>query len=345
MRNDQWDDLKAFISGKNLDYTPTGFIIDSPWLPGWNGISNIEYYSADRIWWETNIKALEMFPDTWFIPGFWSEYGMCTEPSAFGARMIWSESNLPHAEKIINSIDELDNLVKPSVKTDGLLPFMIGRLKTFEPKIIEAGHNIRFAVSRGPLNIASFLMGTTEFMLALMMNPEKTHALLRHITDFIVSWLKYQIKCFPSIEGLLILDDIIGFVGEHEFKDFVVPYMKEIFAVGKLPVRCLHNDAKGLITAAYLQEINVNIFNFSFEHSNREIYDLAGEEVALLGNIPPRDVMSQGTPGDVRAWIKREYNNTPGEARVIWSIGGGMAPGTPTENISAFIDEVKGLRK
>jgi len=21
-----------------------------------------------------------------FLPGFWSEYGMCTEPSAFGAR-------------------------------------------------------------------------------------------------------------------------------------------------------------------------------------------------------------------------------------------------------------------
>ncbi|MEE4116488.1 MAG: uroporphyrinogen decarboxylase family protein [Marinilabiliaceae bacterium] len=345
MTNNQWDDLKAFISGEKIDYIPTGFIIDSPWLPGWNGIRTIEYYSSDKQWWETNIKALKLFPDTWFIPGFWSEYGMCTEPSAFGARMVWSETNLPHAEKVLNNIEELDKLVKPDVKTDGLLPFIIGRLQTFEPEIIDAGHNIRFAITRGPHNIASFLLGTTEFMLAQMMNPEKTHSLLRQITDFIISWLKYQIKCFPSIEGLLVLDDIIGFVGEHEFRDFVLPYIKEIFDVGKLPVRCLHNDANGLITAAHLQEMNVNIFNFSFEHSNREIFELAGEEVTLLGNIPPRDVMSQGTPDDVRAWIKREYNNTPEAARVIWSVGGGMAPGTKTENIRAFISEIESLGK
>ena len=31
-----------------------------------------------------------------FLPGFWAEYGMCTEPSAFGAKLVWTEDDFPH---------------------------------------------------------------------------------------------------------------------------------------------------------------------------------------------------------------------------------------------------------
>ncbi len=46
MTDKHWADLKTFISGGKLDYTPGGFIIDSPWLPGWNNISALDYYSS-----------------------------------------------------------------------------------------------------------------------------------------------------------------------------------------------------------------------------------------------------------------------------------------------------------
>ena len=88
MRNSAWNDLVALIEGKQPDHQPVGFIIDSPWIPGWYGISKVDYYSSDDLWFRSNLKAADTFPDAWFMPGFWSEYGMCTEPSAFGSRMI-----------------------------------------------------------------------------------------------------------------------------------------------------------------------------------------------------------------------------------------------------------------
>lgn len=337
MTDKQWKDLKTLVNGGKLDYKPVGFIIDSPWLPGWNNISAVEYYASDKLWWETNLKAIDNFPEAWLLPGFWSEYGMCTEPSAFGAKLRWYEDNLPHAETIIHSIEDIDKLEMPNVKTDGLLPFMIQRLKNFEPQIKEKGHNIRFAVARGPLNIASFLMGTTELMLNLMMAPDKIHKLLRLLTDFVKDWIDLQVKTFPSIEGMLILDDLIGFVGDNEFKEFVIPYFKEIYDRDDIAVRCLHNDAEGLITAKHLEEMNINMFNFSFNHSNKEIFDLAGKGVTLLGNIPPRDVMALGNEEDIRKSIQEQFANTPEEARMIWSVGGGMSPGVPTENVKALL--------
>ena len=70
---------------------------------------------------------------------------------------------------------------KPNVMTDGLLPFMISRLRNNQENIIKNDHQIRFAVARGPLNIACFLMGTTELMTAIGMDPERTHKLLGKI--------------------------------------------------------------------------------------------------------------------------------------------------------------------
>jgi len=345
MRNSAWNDLNKMINGEDPGYKPVGFIIDSPWIPGWYGMSTVEYYSSDELWLKANLKAVNMYPGVWFLPAFWSEYGMCTEPSAFGARMIFLEKSLPHAEKILSDISEAGRLPQPDVRTDGLLPFMINRLKLNEKHIIEADHQVRFAVARGPHNIASFLMGTTEFMMALAMDPEGSHKLLDKITTFVCDWLSWQKECFPSIEGVLVLDDLIGFVGEAEFSEFVLPYFKRIFSCTGARARFLHNDADGLITAANLGEMGVNMFNFSFNHSLGEIRKLAGPEPILVGNIPPRDVMAAGTPEQVAAAVHKAYGEIADHNGIIWSVGGGMPQDVKDVNIQSFIDTVRDLPK
>ena len=341
MTNNQWEALLSVVKGANTNLKEIGFIIDSPWLPGWAGISTLDYYSSDEIWLKTNLKAIGSFPEVIFLPGFWSEYGMCTEPSAFGARSVWYESNLPHAERVIHSEEEIDRLPKPNVTCDGLLPFMINRLRLLEPKINESRHQIKFAVTRGPLNIATFLMGTSEFLLLLAMAPEKAHQLLEKITRFIVEWVQYQKTCFPSIEGVLLLDDIVGFVGEEDCREFVVPYVKRCFAAIDSKIGFFHNDAFGLTCAPFLREMGVDLFNFAFDHPINQIRELAGPEVALIGNLPPRDVLSAGTPEEVYSATQKMMREAPDHSRMIWSCGGGIPQNVSTENLKAFVKAVK----
>ncbi len=341
MRNSFWNDLLGLLDGKNPGYRPVGFIIDSPWLPGWYGISTLDYYSSDELWLKSNLEAVQRFPEVWFMPAFWAEYGMCTEPSAFGSRMVFSSKSLPHAERIISDISDATRLPQPDVRTDGLLPFVINRLKNSEKAIKNADHQVRFAVSRGPFNIASFLMGTTEFMMAVATDRDNTHKLLGRITTFICDWLSYQKECFPSIDGVMILDDIIGFVGEAEFCEFVIPYFKKIFDSNGLKVRFLHNDADGLITAKKLKDMGVNMFNFSFRHTMAEIRDLAGSDVVLVGNIPPRDVLAAGSPEEVAESVRKTINEISDHDRIILSAGGGMPPDVNDDNINAFIEAAR----
>ena len=341
MTNKQWDDLLSSINGKSTSGRDIGFIIDSPWLPGWSGVTTLDYYTSDEIWLKSNLKAIETFPDVTFLPGFWSEYGMCTEPSAFGARSVWYNENLPHAEKVIHNNDDISNLPQPNVKTDGLLPFMINRLKNLQSRILESGHSIKFAVTRGPLNIATFLMGTTEFMMLLAMDPVKAHELLEKITKFICEWVQYQKECFPSIEGILLLDDIVGFVGEDDCREFVVPYLKSSFEAIPTKVRFFHNDAFGLVCAPFLDEIGVNLFNFAFDHPINQIRELAGPNVALIGNLAPRDILAAGTPAEVYAATHAMMCEVSDPQRIIWSCGGGVPQNVSTENMTAFVMAVK----
>ncbi len=294
MNDLQWQSLLAILNGDISDPLPVGMIIDSPWLPGWCGISTMEYYSSESRWLEANLRAIERFPNILFMPGFWAEFGMCTEPSAFGVKCVWRELDLPFAEKMIHSLEQIPEIAQPDPRTDGLLPFVIARLRQCHPTLRQEGQEIRFAVSRGPLNIASFLMGATEFLTALKTNPEVIRPFLKMLTSFVVEWLQYQKQIFPSIDGIFILDDLIGFLGEKDFQEYVSPHFRELFHSFPAAVRFLHNDAAGLITARHLEEMGVNLYNFSHRHSMEKIRSLAGSSVTLLGNIPARDLLAAG---------------------------------------------------
>ena len=209
----QWNQLQQVIRGESVQPLPVAFIVDCPWLPGWFGAKISDYLTDSELWFDANRKAIEAFPDCMFLPGFWSEFGMCTEPSAFGARCIFPRDEFPHAERIVEEPAEAAAIHEPNPATDGLLPFMLGRLKWAQPRIEALGHRIRFSVSRGPLNVATFLMGTTEFLMGIKTDPELMHQMLRTITSFLKKWHALQRETFPSIDGIMMLDDIVGFMG------------------------------------------------------------------------------------------------------------------------------------
>jgi uroporphyrinogen decarboxylase len=340
MTDQQWQLLKQILQGQTVTPLPVGFIIDSPWLPGWYGIKLIDYFSNDDLWLQANLKAVQEYPEVIFLPGFWAEYGMCTEPSAFGARCTFPENEFPFAHKILHSTADIQNLPIPNPKTDGLLPLVINRLKLAQPKIEAAGHKIRFAVARGPLNIAAHLMGTSELLMAMMLEPQKIQRLLEKVTQFLKDWLAYQREVFPTIDGILLLDDIIGFIGKNEFVKFVLPCFQELFAID-VSVKFLHNDAPCKVSAPFLPEMGVNLFNMGYDLSLQELKQLTQNQVVLVGNLPPRDVLAAGTPQLVREKTTALLNDLSDKTRVIFSCGGGMPPGVSTANLNAFIETVR----
>jgi uroporphyrinogen-III decarboxylase len=344
MNDLQWSTLLSVVRGETVRPLPTAFIVDCPWLPNWAGHTILDYFTDDRLFLEDNLKAIRSFPEAIFVPGFWSEYGMCTEPSAFGSVSMWGEDDFPFARKVLLSPTEVDRLEKPNPRKHGLLPFVIKRLQHLQPEIEKAGHKIRFAVARGPLNIASFLMGTPEFLEAIKTHPQEMHRLLEIATEFLVDWIAYQREVFPSIDGVFLLDDIVGFVSRKDFETFGLPYLKRAFSAD-VTVKFFHNDAPCKASAPLLEAAGINLLNFGTQHTLTQMKEWTGNRIALMGNIPPRDVLAEGTPEDVRRAVAEMLNAVDDRSRLVVSCGGGMPPHAPTANIQALIATVEEMTR
>jgi uroporphyrinogen-III decarboxylase len=344
MNDQQWKTLVSVIRGEILRPLPTAFITDCAWLPNWAGHSIMDYYTSERIFLEDNLKAIHAFPQAIIIPGFWSEYGMCTAPSAFGSVSIWGENEFPFAKKVLLSPSGVDRLQTPDPRKHGLPPLVIKHLQHLQPEIEAAGHKIRFAVERGPLNIASFLMGTSEFLEALKTHPRQMHQLLSIVTDFLVDWIAVQRQAFPSIDGILLLDDIVGFISRRDFETFGLPYMQRVFNTD-VTVKFFHNDAPSKASAPMLADAGINLLNFGIQHTIAEMKSWTNNRITLMGNIPPRDVLAEGTPSDVTRAVTEMLAAVDDRSRLIVSCGGGMPPNAPTENINALISTVEQLTR
>jgi uroporphyrinogen decarboxylase len=134
----------------------------------------------------------------------------------------------------------------------------------------------------------------------------------------------------------MMLDDIVGFVGEPEFREFGYPYLKELYDVDA-KVKLFHNDADCAMSVKYYPELGINLFNPGTQMTVKDLIDVTGSRLTILGNIPPRDILAAGTPPIIAAAVKDLLDETPDHRRLILSCGGGMPPGVSSRNLHAFI--------
>src|SRR5690606_10628124 len=124
--------------------------------------------------------------------------------------------------------------------------------------------------------------GTTEFLVALKTDPEAMHRLLRKITDFLRRWHDLQRRTFPSIDGMLLLDDIVGFLGEADFLEFGAPYLRELYAT-EVTVKFFHNDAACAQSIAHYADLGINLYNPGIQTPLAEMRRLCGHRLTILG--------------------------------------------------------------
>jgi len=150
-----------------------------------------------------------------------------------------------------------------------------------------------------------------------------------------------QKASFDSIDGILVLDDIVGFCGEPDFLDFAKPYLLQVFNAFPAAVKFFHNDADGRVCSPHLPDLGVNMFNFSFLHTLTEMKEWTHNQVVLVGNLPPRDTLALGSAEDVFRQVGDAICSVSDKTRILLSAGGGMPDGVSSENINAFLRAVE----
>jgi uroporphyrinogen decarboxylase len=302
------------------------------------GVSHIDYFTLPDQWAKANLYIEERFPRVIFLPGFWVEYGMAVEPSAFGSKIVWWDNSPPSMNPVIYDASEISRLKVPTPSTDGLMPFVLNLYRRVEKSLRERGEHIKMVAARGPLAIAGHLRGVTELMMDLKLFPTETKRLLEITTETTIQWLQAQVRNLPEIEGIMVLDDIVGFLSPGDYLEFAHPFLKEIFSSFPDRVKVYHNDSNINHILEDLADTGFHVLNFSHNLDIGVVWQRIGNRICLMGNVPPLEVLAKGNPEEVRSWAKACINKTNGAQNLILSAGGGVSPDTPAQNIDALVE-------
>jgi uroporphyrinogen decarboxylase len=339
MRAEQWKRFKSAAKMQKTDGVPLSLIVDSPWMPGYLGIKHIDYYFDQDVWFQANLRIEEEFPEVIFFPSWWVEYGMTIEPSALGGKVRFEVDQTPSELPTLFHLEDLEQFGEFNPQTDGLMPVALRQYRAQKQRIFAAGHTIPVVAARGPLALAVFLRGLTPFMMDLADNPAGVHKLLAYTANATTQWLKAQAEALgDSVEGILVLDDIPGFLSRRHYQEFAHPYLQKVFS--SFPpawVKVYHNDARIDPFVEDLAEVGFDVLNWTHKLDVNDVRRRTGGKICLMGNVPPLDVGVRGTAEEMKA-ATLSLLQKAGMEGLILSVGGGVSPGMPGANIRAMID-------
>jgi uroporphyrinogen-III decarboxylase len=331
-----WDHFLTAARGGRPERVPVALIVDSPWMPGFAGMHTLDFFLDTRLWLDTHLALLARFPHVVFLPGFWVEYGMANEPSAFGARIVWHPDSPPSLRPLAIPPSEWPHLPRPDPETDGLMPLVLRRIERLEKGRLPEPHRIRFAAARGPLAVAAHVLGTTTLLEATAAEPEATAAALEVFTDTTIAFLRAQLARLREPLGILLLDDLPGMLSPRGFDRLALPFLQRVFDAFPGRLRLYHNDTPCAHLLPRVGQLHCEVWNFSHEMDITAVR-AALPRMALLGNVAPLATLVRGTPEQVyreaRACVEKA---APGGGFIL-SAGGGLSPGTPAENIDALV--------
>ena len=221
------------------------------------------------------------------------------------------------------------------------MPLVLRLYEVMDERLQAEGLGVKMVCARGPMTVASWIVGMMPLMMGVATEPEVVSKVLDTVTTSLIRWLQAQLEAVREPEGIMLLDDLVGLVSRRHYEGFIHPHLRCIFDTFDGMIRVYHNDTPCPHLLESLAEANFDVFNFSHEVDIAEAKAKMGHRVALMGNVPPLDVGVRGTPADVAQVARECLDKGAPSGGMILSFGGGVSPGTPVENIDALLEAAR----
>ncbi len=338
MRPEQWQLFKAAAKRENpRGPIPVSLIVDCPWIPPYCGVGQWDYFFDVETWFRCNVQVQRDFPDVIWFPSWWSEVGMGAEPSALGPRLRFNRSRVPDVEPLPFPMERLAELTLPDPRTDGFMALCLYRYEKLKQRIADEGFIVPVVAARGPLTIASFFRGVTGLMEDIVDHPERTMQLLSLAADLGIGWLRAQAEVLgDGVEGILVLDDLAGFIGRKHYQQFAHPFLKRYCdAFPAHWVKVFHNDANVTACIDLIPDAGFDVLNWGLDLTMKQACERLGGRMTLMGNVPPLALGVRGTPEENYAAARQALADADGHPLIL-SLGGATTTGVTPENVRAL---------
>ncbi len=335
--------LKA-IRHQEVSQVPVAIFNVAPFTTSFTGTNIQQYYLNPALKMEAQLKLNEMLPEIIMIPALWADFGPVVECSAFGSEILWFEDQPPFLKRTIDTYEDINRIKPINPEKDGLMPVALDHYRYMwnhidSRKVNEYGYLDGVAVTMGPIETSGLLIDFQNFFLGIYDAPTQIKKLIEIATDSILLWIQAQEKVNGRLKQLILIDHMPAQVSADTFMEFCFPYLKKIFQEYSYGIRIYHNEGNISHILPRIRDLGVDILHFGVDVKKAK--ETIGNNVALMGNINPVDILLEGNPAQVKEeCIKCLKVGAPGGGFIL-SSGGGLAPKTPKENIEAMLEATR----
>lgn len=263
---------------------------------------------------------------------------LSVEAQAFGCEVKFSENEVPKvARGMIRDITDIEKLEVPQIG--------VGRTGAYIEAAALSATNIiekpTFAGMIGPFSLAGRLFDMTEIMLAIIMEPEMIHGLLRKCVLFLEEYAK-ALKA-TGANGLIIAEPAAGLLSPEQCHTFSSEYVKKIIDAVQDDyfMVVLHNCGNTENLVESMVSTGAMGLHFGNTVDMTNILPQIPLGKVVMGNVDPSGVLKRGTPEEIMEKTGDLLRKTVGYRNFILSTGCDVPPGTPQDNIQAFYHELE----
>lgn len=250
----------------------------------------------------------------------------------------------PRLSPPIATIADVERLIVPDPERD--VPFLLQTLRQLRVELQGRACVIGFA--GGPWTLATYMMtggGVTNRQRceALLRGDRALRtALIQKLSAMLVAYLTAQAAA--GAQALQIFDTWAGMLSPIEFEQVVAPLLAEIIGAvrkathGRVPIILYCLECRHLIEQ--LGATGPDVVSIDWRLSLAEARRRLPPSIALQGNLNP-ELLLQSREAVCEA--TRAMLVEGGVTGYIANLGHGVLKQTPVENVTAFVETVKGV--
>lgn len=328
--------IKAYNVGEEVDYQPYTLQAPDPAMADIFGFTTTQFAKDLEVKSEVIRRRREEFGLDSFNVGL----GLKTIGGALGSTLAAPEHGIDYvAEHILKDYADFDRLdVTDPYKNPKLAPILESakRLKDRFPDV-----SMTTSVA-GPISTAIAVRPVELVLRDTVKNPDMLHKLLDLTVECSLRWFEAFYHEFGPV-GTNFSDPVtcMDVISKKQFDVFSLPYLKKLIdGTEKIMGSRPGAHICGKTNPIWNDLADAGLFSFSID--NCEDLEAAkkavGDRMRIAGNVPPIEVMKEGTIDDVIASCKecmRKCADNP--SGFILNTGCQLPIGTPKANVEAFI--------
>jgi [methyl-Co(III) methanol-specific corrinoid protein]:coenzyme M methyltransferase len=233
--------------------------------------------------------------------------------------------------KVADRVDEWDLQLPDKPPGKGRIPVVVDAIKELKETV---GDEVAVgAWVLGPYTLAGQLFELDDLFKKSFKKPDAVHKALDVLEDFLIDLASLYRKAGADYMTVREMGGGGDILSPRMFGSLIQPHLQKIFAALDSP-KILHICGDTNLIIEQMADCGADAVSVDQKNNLRETRRKLGDDVILLGNLDPYNVLVAGTPEQIEETVKDIIDSN---VNAVWP-GCDIWPDVPKENMKTLVE-------